>query len=321
MKPKKIKYLYPLIKPYEVKKIKTSDNIYELHVELFGNPDGIPVIFIHGGPGGGTSKYAHCFFDPKYYKIVTLDQRGCGKTVPQMSLVNNTSQHLVEDLELVRKTLNIDKWILFGGSWGSTLSLLYAIKYPQNILTMVLRGVFLTRKIDIDWLYQQGASFYKPFEFERYQNVIEPSKRHNMVHAYHELMHCGDPKIREKALLEWAYFESASASVKKYTYPKESEDKQKYFEIALIENHFFFNDSFMPENYILDNSKAYEEIPTFIVHGEYDWVTLPEGAYLLSKKLKNCNLKITRRAGHSVFDTNNRKELVKIMDELKLKFS
>ncbi|KKB26900.1 Proline iminopeptidase [Mycoplasmopsis meleagridis] len=310
---KYLNYLYPEIEPYE-KNFLQVDEIHQIYYEISGNKNGIPILFIHGGPGGATSAYCRRYFDPKYYKIVLFDQRGCGLSKPSLELKNNTTQNLVQDIELLRKHLKIKQFILFGGSWGTTLGLIYAINYPRNVKALVLRGIYLSRQKDIEWLYQEGASYFKPLEYEQYVSLLDKKQRKNIVKSYWELMNSNDLNLRNKALIEWARWENSLISLSKNKF-NEKEIK-KNSEIALLENYYFVNNTFIEENYILNNIHKIKDIKTFIVHGEYDLDCRPSGAYELSKKLNNCELFFIPKSGHSQKEWRISKKLVEITNLL-----
>ncbi|WP_029608778.1 prolyl aminopeptidase [Mycoplasma simbae] len=310
-----LKYLYPEINPYLTGFYSPKDSNHQVYYEVSGNPDGIPVVYVHGGPGGGTSPVCRRYFDPQKYKIILIDQRGCGNSTPSLELTNNTTDYLVEDMEAIRKELNIDKWILFGGSWGTTLSLCYAIKYPQNVLAMVLRGIYLNRQSDIDWLFQEGASYLKPVEFERYSSFLSENEQKNIVNAYYERMHSSDEKIRNQAFIEWCRWEMSLISVNKINFDP-AKDLKGTSEISMLENYYFYNKGFMSENYILDNVDKIKHIKTYIVHGEYDLDCRPSGAYELHKAMPNSTLYMLTKTAHTQREWKISKTLVEIMQKI-----
>ncbi|MEA4115431.1 prolyl aminopeptidase [Mycoplasma sp. 744] len=309
-----LKYLFNPIEPYEKNYLKV-DQIHQIYYEISGNPNGQAILYVHGGPGGGTSKISRRFFDPQHYKIVLFDQRGCGKSQPFLELKNNTTWDLVEDIEKLRKKLKIKKWILFGGSWGTTLSLLYAIKYPENVSKMILRGVFLGRKKDISWLYQEGASYFKPYEYQEYINLLNKKQQKNIVASYYHLIHSDNKQLKEKALLAWAKWETMLVSVNKIKFnPK---NLKNHSALALLENWYFYHNCFIEENYILNNIEKIKDIPTFIVHGEYDLDCLPSAAFELHQKLLNSKLFLIKKSGHSQSEIGITKKLVELTNFLK----
>ncbi|WP_029512984.1 prolyl aminopeptidase [Mycoplasmopsis iners] len=308
-----LKYLYPEIEPYETGYLPEEDG-HQVYYEVSGNPNGIPIVYVHGGPGGGTSPVCRRFFDPKHYKIVLFDQRGCGKSKPSLKLENNNSQKLVSDMERLRLHLKVKQWVLFGGSWGTTLSLLYAIKFPQNVSSLILRGVFLARKSDNHWLYQEGASWFKPVEYARYTECLSKQEKQDIIKAYYHRMNSDDLVIKNQALTEWARWETCLVSVNKITF--DEKQFKENAEIALLENWFFVNDTFIPENYILNNTDKIKDIPTYIVHGEYDLDCRPSGAYELHKKLPNSQLFLLSKTAHTQREYKIAQKLVEITDML-----
>ncbi|MCS4536803.1 MULTISPECIES: prolyl aminopeptidase [unclassified Mycoplasma] len=310
-----LKYLYPEIKPYLQDFYSPNDSEHQIYYEVSGNPDGIPVVYVHGGPGGGTSPVCRRYFDPKKYMIILIDQRGCGNSTPSLLTKNNTTDFLVQDMENIRKLLKIDKWILFGGSWGTTLSLCYAIKYPRNVLRMVLRGVYLNRQSDIDWLYQEGASYLKPIEYEQYISILNDNERKDIVSAYYHRMNTDDENTRKQAYIEWAKWENALISVNKINIDVES-DMKSTAEISYLENYYFYNKGFMSENYILHNIDKIKDIETYIVHGEYDLDCRPSGAYELHKALNNSHLFMLTKTAHTQREWKISKTLIKIMQNI-----
>ncbi|WP_225247617.1 prolyl aminopeptidase [Mycoplasmopsis anatis] len=302
--------------PYKSGFLNTESE-HKIYYEVSGNQEGVPVIFLHGGPGGSSSEKHREFFDPKYYKIIIFDQRGCGKSTPSCSLINNTTDYLIQDINNLTKMLDVDKFILFGGSWGSTLALIYAIRNPERVLSLVLRGIFLCRKSDINWLYQNGVEQFFPEYFEDYMNYLSEEERIDALTSYYKRMTSSDRTVALQAATKFANLESITSTIK--TVEPNSDDKH-ILEIATLEAHYFVNDSFLPsDNYILENTNKIENIPTYIVHGRYDMVCRPSSAYDLHKKLKNSQLYYTNLAGHSLFEEETKEKLFSIMEELKIK--
>ncbi|WP_029513257.1 prolyl aminopeptidase [Mycoplasmopsis primatum] len=302
------KYLYPKFEPYEKGFLKTNDGPHEIYYEVSGNPEGIPVLYVHGGPGGGANRDSRRLFDPKVYKIILFDQRGCGESKPSLSLANNTTWHLIEDMELLRKHCHVSKWVLLGGSWGSTLSLCYAISHPDKVLHLILRGVFLATKQDLIWLYQEGTNYFNPIDFERYINLVPQDKRSDVISYYHSLMHSDNPALKEQALIEWARWESINSKIKNATF--DEKDIKAIREIALIENHYFYNNCFFEENYIMNNISKIQDISTYIVHGSHDLICWPYGAYVLHNQLNDSKLFYIKDAGHSQWEDSILKKLI-----------
>lgn len=288
----------------------TVDEVNQIYYARFGNPNGTPVIFCHGGPGGGTSNACADFFDPNFYHTIIFDQRGCGKSKPLLSTFQNTIYHLVEDVELIRKHFFLEKVIVFGGSFGSTLALAYAIKYPSNVSKLVLRGIFLGRQSDVFWLYEFGASEFFPEEHEKLKKL---ARNKNIIREYYKLFR--NTQTRDAALKRFANFEANIASIN-YN-PIISTILEPHEEqIAFLENLYFFHKTFKKDNYILDNCYKIKNIPTYIVHGRYDMICRPSSAYALANNLKNVKLHFVQ-AGHSSRDEKIFSTLVSIMDEIK----
>jgi proline iminopeptidase len=290
--------LYPEIKP-SVTHALPVDDIHTLYLEESGNPDGIPVLFVHGGPGTGCDPKNRCFFDPERYRIVLFDQRGAGRSTPHAALDNNHTAALIDDMEAIRNHLKIDRWLLFGGSWGSTLSLLYAQRHPERVLGMVLRGIFLGRTRDIQWLYQEGASRLFPDYWEDFQRPIPELRRHEMVTAYYELLTGDNELARMAAAKAWSGWEARCATLRPNLEVYEHlVDPHVALAMARIECHFFINHCFIAENQILESMAALEGIPGIIVHGRYDTVCTLDNAFELHRTWPESELHIIRDAGH-----------------------
>ena len=236
---------YPEIKPYQRHEIAVEPP-HELYVDESGNPDGIPILFVHGGPGAGCGKYDRRFFDPEVYRIILFDQRGAGRSRPHAELTNNTTQKLVEDMEAIRTTLGIDKWALFGGSWGSTLSLVYAQTYPERVLGLILRGIFLCRREDLQWFYQTGASRLFPDYWEDFVSQIPEAERSDIITAYYRQL-TGENQIQQMAAAKaWACWEGRTATLKPCQDVVDSfTEPHRALSLARIETHYFVNDAFL----------------------------------------------------------------------------
>ncbi|MGM0593110.1 MAG: prolyl aminopeptidase [Pseudomonadota bacterium] len=291
--------LYPEIHPYVSHTIAVEPP-HKLHVEECGNPHGIPVVFVHGGPGAGCEDYHRRFFDPDHYRIILFDQRGCGRSSPHASLENNTTQALVADLEVIREHLGIDKWLLFGGSWGSTLSLVYAETHPERVSGLILRGIFLCRPHEIQWFYQQGASRLFPEYWQEYLAPIPEAERGDMVSAYYQRLNSDNEMERMAAAKAWSLWEGKSSTL------RPSEAVVEHFgnpytalSLARIECHYFKHDTFLEPNQILRDAARLKGIPGVIVHGRYDVVCPVENAWQLHQRWPEAELKIIPDAGHS----------------------
>ncbi|XP_038044675.1 probable proline iminopeptidase [Patiria miniata] len=309
--------MYPPIEPYDTGRLKVDD-IHELYYEQSGKPDGNPILFVHGGPGGGSSPADRCYFDPQFYRIVIFDQRGSGKSTPAAELRNNTSWHLVKDIETVREHLKIDQWVIFGGSWGATLSLLYAEIYTKRVKAMVLRGVFTFQPKEIKWLYQEGASYFYPDHWDSYISVIPEEERGDLVTAYHKRLTGDDEDVKMTCARAWSLWE---CSVSKLVPDKEAAIKVTndlwVTQFARIESHYMINRGFLEsDRYILDNAIKLKDIPCSIVQGRYDIVCPPESAFKLHQILPKSELHFLI-AGHFSKEPLIQESLVKSTDKYK----
>ena len=307
--------LYPAIQSYQQHQLQVSD-LHTLYIEESGNETGIPVLFVHGGPGGGSSPKSRCFFDPDLYRIIVFDQRGAGKSTPHAELQNNTTQDLIEDMEKIRQHLGIEAWVLFGGSWGSTLSLLYAQAYPNRVLELILRGIFLCRKQDLNWFYQEGASHLFPDEWQHYIKPIPKELRNNFISAYYQQLTCNNELKRMAAAKAWSNWEGACSTLKVNKRVSEHfSHPQVALAMARIECHYFINDSFIEENQIIKNMHKISHIPGVIVHGRYDVVCPIDNAFALKEHWLEGRLHINREAGHSAFEPANTDALIHATNE------
>ncbi len=312
-------HLFPPIEPFKSERIKVSP-LHEIYMEQVGNPNGAPVVFLHGGPGGGLHADYRRYFDPKHYRVILIDQRGSGQSTPHAELKENTTWDLVNDIEVVRQHLGINKWIVFGGSWGSTLALAYATKHADQISAMVLRGIFMCRPQEIKWFYQEGAGLMFPELWEKYVDLIEPSKRHNMVKAYHERLTHKDLNIQLEAAKRWSQWEAGTSHL---YYDQQAVDSygepHKALAFARIECHYFINKAFFEsDDYLLSQVKNFKHIPAWIVQGRYDVVCPATSAWDLHKAWgKNSQLFMIPDSGHSVSEPGIQKKLIEIMESLK----
>ena len=313
-----LRTLYPAIKE-NFSEMLDVDGTHTIYYEESGNPDGVPVIFLHGGPGCGTAPSCRQYFDPEFYRIILFDQRGSGKSTPRACLENNDTWHIIEDIEKIREKLNIDKWLVFGGSWGSTLSLCYAIKHPERVLGLVLRGIFLGRREDIEWIYEVGGvSNFHPESFERYISIIPEEERKDIIGAYYKRLTSEDKETREVAAKEWSMWEGSLVTLHPDPNLEQSFGEINYaISMATIECHFWMNNMFWDDdNWLLDHVGVIKDIPTWIVHGRYDVDCRPIGAYELNKKLNNCKLEFTV-SGHSSGEPEIVDSLVRATDYFK----
>ena len=291
--------LYPAITPYHESQLKVSET-HTLWIEESGNPEGIPVVFLHGGPGAACEKYHRQFFDPQHYRIVLFDQRGCGRSTPHAELLENTTQNLVADIEKIREQLKIDKWLVFGGSWGSTLALVYAQTHPQRVTGLILRGIFLCRQRDIQWFYQDGTSYIYPDLWQRYIKVIPENERDDIVAAFYKRLTSGDQTIQADAAKAWSVWEGSTSNlITKSEVLNHFSDDKIALSLARIECHYFVNNSFLRENQILEDVSLLTNIPGVIIHGRYDVVCPIEQAYLLHQAWPDAEFIIAPTSGHS----------------------
>ena len=297
-----MKTLFPEIRPYLTTQFKVTDG-HELYLECSGTQSGIPVLVIHGGPGAGCSDQMRRFFDPERYHIIVFDQRGAGRSTPHASTDHNTTSDTLADIEAIRKHLGITRWVLFGGSFGATLSLLYAQQHPAQVCGLILRGVFLGRQQDLDWLYRQGAGRFFPEEWQRFLAPIDPTADAGIIDQYFQVLQSENELGRVSAAKAWARWEASNSSFRPN---KSSKDYYTSTHVALslarISSHFFRHHCFLESNQIIDNIDKIADIPGHIVHGRYDMVCPPDQAYTLSQHWPLAELDIIREGGHSAFD-------------------
>ncbi|APA83903.1 prolyl aminopeptidase [Francisella tularensis] len=307
--------LYPEIEPYNQEFLKVSD-IHTIYFEECGNPNGKPALFIHGGPGGGIQPSYRQYFNPDKYRVILVDQRGCGKSTPFAELRENTTQNLIEDFEKIRKKLNIDKWMLFGGSWGSTLGLAYAQAYPEVVTELVLRGIFLGREKELSWLYQHGASMVFPDMWEKYIEPIPVEQRKDFISAYYSILTGDDEELKQKAAIAWSVWEASTSKlfVDKKSIDRYGEDKFS-LAFARIECHYFKNKLFIEEAQLLKEADKIKDIPGVIVQGRYDMVCPAVSAWDLHKVWPIAELNIIADAGHSISEPGILEALVRATDK------
>lgn len=313
--------LYPEIEPYRTWRLAVDD-IHELYVEECGNPEGLPVVFLHGGPGAGLSPYHRRFFDPARYRIVLFDQRGAGRSTPHADLRNNTTQHLVADIEALREKLGIERWVVFGGSWGSTLSLAYAQAHPERVLGLVLRGIFLARQGELRWFNERdgGASWIFPERWARYLAHIPEDEHHDLVEAYWRRLDSDDEGVRLAAALAWGNWEGGSTTlIHDPNEPGNFEDPKVAISVARAEVHYFRHAMFLEPDQLLRNLGAIRHIPATIVHGRYDIICPVKTACDLANAWPEAHLHIVL-AGHSAADPAIVDQLVQATDALADRF-
>ncbi len=310
--------LYPPIEPYWTGSLAVSD-LHTIHVECSGNPDGTPVVFVHGGPGGGTNADQRRFFDPAAYRIVLFDQRGCGRSSPHASLEENTTWDLVADMERIREHLSIERWVVFGGSWGSTLALAYAEAHPAPTAAMVLRGIFLLRPHELGWFYQSGASYLFPDAWEDYLAPIPAAERSDLMGAYHRRLTGTDPAVRTAAGLAWSRWEATTskllvdpALIETYS------DAATADAFARIECHYFVNGGFFSHpDQLLDGVERIRHIPAAIVQGRYDLCCPMTTAWDLHRRWPEATFEVVADAGHAATEPGTVDRLVAATDRFR----
>lgn len=308
--------LYPPIEPYRVGTLSVSD-IHTLYFEEAGNPHGLPVVFLHGGPGGGIMPVYRQFFDPQHWRIVLFDQRGCGQSTPHADLRENTTWDLVADIERLRSHLGITQWVVFGGSWGSTLALAYAETHPQCCQGLILRGIFMLRQKEISWFYQQGASYLFPEAWEQYLAPIPLAERHDLVQAYYQRLTSDDPVTRQVAARAWSIWEASTSTLRPDPTLVERFGADTFAAaFARIECHYFIHHGFFqPDNQLLQQIDRIRHIPGVIVQGRYDVVCPMVSAWELHQAWPEANLVIVPDAGHSAMEPGILDALITATDQ------
>lgn len=307
--------LYPPLEPFETGRLQVSE-LHNLYWERSGNPHGLPVLVVHGGPGGGVWPYYRQFFNPKRYHVIMFDQRGCGKSTPHAELKENDTWKLVGDIEELRKRVGIERWAVFGGSWGSTLGLTYAETHPQRVTALFLRGIFMCRRSELLWFYQDGASHIFPDAFEPYLDHIPETERGDMMSAYYRRLTSSDISVRRAAALQWTKWEkSTSKLIPDPDFIAKAGDVDYAAAFARIECHYFVNNVFLSDDYILKNAYRLCNIPTVIVQGRYDVVCPARSAWDLKKVMPHAKLVIVPDAGHSLGELGIARELVRATDK------
>jgi len=315
-----LRTLYQPIEPYDSGYLKVSD-IHQLYYEQCGNPKGKPVVFLHGGPGAGLVDDYRRFFDPEAYRIVLFDQRGAGKSVPHASLQDNTTWDLVADIERLREHFAVDRWLVFGGSWGSTLALAYGETHPDRVTGLILRGIFLCRPMETTWLYEDshGAAAIFPENWEQYKSIIPEPERDDMVRAYYSRLTSDDESVRMEAAQAWSNWEaSALKLIPDQKLIDDFNEPEKSIALARIECHYFINNCFFEtENYLLDHVDRIQNIPGVIVHGRYDIICPCVSAWDLHRAWPKAELKMIPDAGHSVFERGITDALITATDSFR----
>lgn len=308
--------LYPEIKPYARHELAVEPP-HVLYVDESGSADGLPVLFIHGGPGAGCDAASRRYFDPNLYRIVTFDQRGCGRSTPYASLENNTTQALVTDIERIREHLGVDKFVLFGGSWGSSLALAYAQAHPQRVHGLILRGIFLCRPQEFHWFYQEGASRLFPDYWEDYIAPIPPQERGDLMGAFYKRLTGSDQIAQMHAAKAWSTWEGRTATLRPNPQVVDRfSEAHRALSIARIECHYFVNDAFLEPDQLLRDMPRIAHLPGIIVHGRYDAICPLDNAWALHQAWPNSELQIIRDAGHSAAEPGITDALVRAAEEM-----
>ena len=313
--------LYPEIKPFNTFRLQVSD-LHEIYVEECGNPQGIPVLVVHGGPGAGCNAAMRRFFDSTHYHIILFDQRGAGRSTPHAELHDNTTQALIQDMEAIRQHLGIESWLLFGGSWGSTLSLAYAQTHTDRVLALILRGIFLCREQDLHWFYQEGASHVFPDYWADFEQLIPEHERADMMSAYYQRLTGEDEVSRMAAAKSWSVWEGRCATLNPNPDIVEHfADPHVAMAMARIEAHYFMNKVFLAPNQLLGDADRLKNLPGIIVHGRYDMVCPVDNAFALHEVWPSSELQIVREAGHSALEPGTVDALIRATRSMARRFA
>ncbi|MGB7319511.1 MAG: prolyl aminopeptidase [Planktotalea sp.] len=315
-----VQYLYPPIDPFDQQMMDMPGG-HCIYFEQCGNPEGVPVIVLHGGPGGGCSPAMRRYFDPDVYRVVLFDQRGCGRSKPHSSVSNNTTWDLIADIERIREALGIEQFIVFGGSWGATLALAYAQTHPERARQLVLRGVFLMMQRELDWFYGGGAGQFWPEPWARFVDLVPEDERDDLIGAYHKRLFSGDLQLETRFAKAWSGWENALASV--YSNGRSGDAPGEYARaFARLENHYFVNGGFLDfDGQLLENVDRISHIPAVIVQGRYDMICPPKSAFDLARVWPNADLRFIRNAGHALSEPGISAELVRAMDQIAESFT
>jgi len=314
----RMRELYPPIEPYDHGMLPVS-SVHTIYYEQCGNSEGQPVVLLHGGPGGGLIPDYRRYFDPASYRVVLFDQRGSGQSTPHAELEENTTWHLVEDIEKLREHLGIDRWHVFGGSWGSTLSLAYAETHPARVRSLTLRGIFLCRPKEIRWFYQEGTNYLFPDVWEEYEKVIPEEERGDFVSAYYKRLTSEDEQVRLEAARAWSVWEGSTSKLFfDYSMIEKFADPDFALAFARIECHYFMNNAFFPtDNYLIENAGKIRHIPAVIVQGRYDVVCPVVSAWELHRAWPEADFRVIPDAGHSATEPGIVDALVEATDKFK----
>ncbi len=312
---------YPAIDPYITHRLDVTPP-HNIYVEESGNPNGLPILFVHGGPGGGTNPQQRCFFNPSIYRIILFDQRGAGQSTPHAELTNNTTQDLVNDIEVIRQHLNIEKWIVFGGSWGSTLALVYAQTHPENILGLILRGIFLCNENDKKWFFEYGVNQIFPEHWEEFISHIPENERNDLISAYYRRLTSNDLAVQKAAAKAWSAYEGFCSTLRPNpTLLDFFTESHHAISVARIEAHYFINRCFLQNDQILNNMSRITHIPGIIVHGRYDLVCPPINAWRLHQSWPTAEMIFTDDAGHAASEPSNTDALIYATQKMAQRFA
>lgn len=309
-------FLYAPIDPFDQRMLDVGDG-HRIYVEQCGTPDGIPVVVLHGGPGGGCSPAMRRYFDPDRFRVILFDQRGCGRSRPHASVEHNTTWHLVRDIELIRETMGIDRWTVFGGSWGATLALVYAISHPDRVAGLILRSVFLMTRAELDWFYGGGAGMFWPDIWKQFVDMIPEDERDDLINAYSRRLFTGDLPGETRYARAWAGWENALASIRNDG-PVGDSPAEFARAFARLENHYFANLGFLEsDGWIEANLGKISEIPGTVVQGRYDMICPPATAFRLVEAWPAARLRVVPRAGHALSEPGISAELVRATNALR----
>lgn len=316
LRPKPLLDLFPAIEPYS-SGFLAVDSLHQLYWEQSGNPNGVPVLMLHGGPGGGTSPGHRRFFDPEYFRIILFDQRGAGKSSPHGSLTDNTTEHLIADIEKLRAHLSVKRWHIFGGSWGSTLALRYGIAYPERCISFALRGIFLMTDEEIHWFLYGIRSIF-PEAWEEFTSILSEEEKADILPSYYKRLTSPDKAVQMEAAIDWALYESACASlIPNYETITTNEQKAKALAISRIEAHYFLNETMDGEKAILRSIDRIRTIPCVIIQGRYDVICPIKTAYALHQAWPEAEYRVVGDGGHSALDPAIRSHLVEATEHIK----
>ena len=311
--------MHPSIKPFNSFFLKTKDKLHSIYVEESGNKNGLPIVYLHGGPGGSTDPKNRRYFNPKKYRIILFDQRGSGRSKPKGSVINNTTSDLVNDMEAIRNFLKIKKWILFGGSWGSTLALIYTIKNSKNVLGLVLRGVFLGTKEESYWAFHYSSKFFYPEIINEIENKFKKNKKKIFL-KLGKMLESKKRKDRVVSSILWEKYERTLSVLDPGKINlheiKKIKEKKKLPNSPFLEWHYIKNNFFLKKNEIMLGIKNIKKITTIIIQGRYDLICPPKSAFLLAKKLSNCEIKIIENSGHSASEPNIKRNILNATDKI-----